>query len=61
MLAQASSIDGTWEKAESIITKASEKTCERTKGGRGRERVSRGGEVIVLRLYSTLINNDIKK
>ena len=40
MEAHASTFDGTWESAESILIKASEKTCGRTKGGRGRERES---------------------
>lgn len=40
VLAQAASFDGTWEKAEAIMIEASEKTCGRTRGGRGRERES---------------------
>ena len=40
VLAQAANFDGTWEKAENIMIKASEKTCGRAKGGRGRERES---------------------
>ena len=38
--AHAAHFDGTWEKLESIMIKASEKACGRTKGGRGRERES---------------------
>ena len=36
----AEDFDGTWERLESIMIEASEKTCGRTKGGRGRERES---------------------
>ena len=40
VLSLAEDFDGTWEKVESIMIAASEKTCGRTKGGRGRERES---------------------
>ena len=40
VLANMDDFDGSWEKAQEIMIKASEKTCGRTKGGRGRERES---------------------
>ena len=40
VLSLTGDFDGTWEKAEAIMIEASEKTCGRTKGGRGRERES---------------------
>ena len=40
VLAQAASFNGTWKKTETIMIKASKKTCGRTKGGNDRERES---------------------
>ena len=40
VLAQAANFDGTWEMVESVMIRAGEKSCGRTKGGRGRERES---------------------